>query len=54
MGSAFYVAANAANSICTGRKRECAENDSNWDKSGQLHDSLSNGMCNPPLSGVGA
>ena len=44
MGGALYVAANAANSICAGRKRECAENDSNRDKSGQLHDSLSNGM----------
>lgn len=44
MGSVLYVAANAANGICAGRKRKCAENDSNRDKSGQLHHSLSNGM----------
>lgn len=44
MGSTLYVAANATNSIRAGRKRKCAENNSNWDKSGQLHDSLSNGM----------
>lgn len=44
MGGALHVATNAANSICTGRKRKCAKNDSNRDKSGQLHDGLSNGM----------
>ena len=50
MGGALYVATNAANSICAGRKRKCAENDSNRDKSGQLHDSLSNGMHVSALS----
>jgi len=44
MSGALYVAANTANGIRARRKRECAENDCNWDKSGQLHDSLSNGM----------